>query len=58
MKVGDSVLVSPDLTNEVNWIVGQVIEVENNSFIGIVISVKTDAGDIFFGTQDLFKFVA
>lgn len=58
MKVGDNVLVSPDLTNEVNWIVGQVIEVENNSFIGIVISVKTDAGDIFFGPQELFKFVA
>lgn len=58
MKVGDNVLVSPDLTNEANWIEGQVIEVENNSFVGIVISVKTDAGDIFFGPKDFFKFVA
>lgn len=58
MKVGDNVLVSPDLTNQINWIQGQIIEVENNSFIGIVISAKTVAGDIFFGPQDLFKLVA
>ena len=58
MKVGDNVFVSPDLTNQINWIKGQVIEIENNSFIGIVISVKTEAGDIFFGPKDLFKYEA
>lgn len=55
MKVGDNVFISPDLTNKDFWVKGQVIEVENNSFIGIVISAKTESGDIFFGPKDLFK---
>ena len=55
MKIGDKVLVSPDLTHKSVWENGEVIKVENNSFVGIVISAKTDDGDIFFGYQDLFK---
>ena len=48
MKIGDKVLISPDL--------GTVIEVENNPFIGIVISAETEDKDVFFGKEDLFKF--
>ncbi len=55
MKVGDKVLISPDLTKLPNWISGIVIEVENNPFIGIVISAETEDKNIFFGRQDLFK---
>ena len=55
MKVGDKVLISPDLTKLPNWISGIVIEVENNPFIGIVISAETEDKNIFFGRQDLFN---
>lgn len=55
MKVGDSVLISPDLTHLSEWIEGKVIEVEQNQFVGVVISAETSDGNIFFGYQDLFK---
>ena len=55
MKVGDKVLISPDLTKLPNWISGTVIEVENNPFVGIVISAETEDKDVFFGQEDLFK---
>ncbi len=32
-----------------------VIEKENNPFVGTVISAKTESGEIFFGSEDLFK---
>ena len=55
MKIGDKVLVSPDLTHKAAWENGEVIKVENNSFVGVVVSAKTDDGDVFFGYQDMFK---
>lgn len=55
MKVGDKVLVSPDLTHKADWENGEVIKVENNSFVGIVVSARTDDGDVFFGYKDMFK---
>lgn len=55
MKVGDKVLISTDLTKLPNWISGTVIEVENNPFVGIVISAETEDKDVFFGQEDLFK---
>lgn len=55
MKVGDLVHISPDLTMQDNWVDGKVIDVENNSFVGIVVSAKTDNGTIFFGREELFK---
>ena len=55
MKIGDKVLVSPDLTHKSDWENGEVIKVEDNSFVGKVVSAKTDDGDIFFGYQDMFK---
>ena len=55
MKVGDSVLISPDLTMQDKWVDGKVIDVEDNSFVGIVVSAKTDNGAIFFGRKELFK---
>ena len=55
MKKGDKVLISPDLTKLPNWISGIVIEVENNPFVGIVISAETEDKNVFFGREDLFK---
>lgn len=55
MKTGDKVLISPDLTKLSNWISGTVIEVENNPFVGIVISAETEDKNVFFGHEDLFK---
>lgn len=55
MEIGDKVLVSPDLTHKSGWENGEVIKVEQNSFVGVVVSAKTDDGDIFFGYQDMFK---
>ena len=55
MKIGDNVLISPDLTHLANWENGEVIKVENNSFVGVVVSAQTDDGDVFFGCQDMFK---
>ncbi len=55
MKVGDDVLISPDLTNKQDWDSGTVIEVEDNPFLGTVISAETPDGNVFFGQEDLFK---
>ena len=55
MKVGDKVLISPDLTRLQEWVKGTVIEVESNPFVGIVISAETEDKNVFFGQKDLFK---
>lgn len=55
MKVGDMVRISPDLTLLKEWIPGRVIEVEENPFVGIVISAETKDEDIFFGRAEMFK---
>lgn len=55
MLKGDHVLISPDLTNLKSWADGEVIEVENNPYAGVVISARTKDGNVFFGYQDLFK---
>lgn len=46
--------VSPQLTNQQDWIIGEVIDVENNPFIGLVISIKDQLGRIFFGKSIYF----
>lgn len=55
IEVGDKVLISTDLTKLPNWISGTVIEVENNPFVGIVISAETEDRNVFFGYKNLFK---
>lgn len=55
MKVGDNVLISPDLTHKIDWVKGKVIDVEQNQFVGVVISAETSDGDIFFEREELFK---
>lgn len=55
MSTGSKVLISPDLTHLDDWTAGEVIEKENNPFVGTVISAKTEKGEIFFGCEDMFK---
>ena len=46
--------VSPQLTDQLDWIDGEVIDVENNPFMGLVISIKDKLGRIFFGQSRFF----
>jgi len=55
LETGDNVMISPDLTGFSNWIDGIVIEVEKNTFNGIVISAETKDRNVFFGRRDLFQ---
>ncbi|MDR2962665.1 MAG: transcriptional regulator [Bacteroidales bacterium] len=57
MSTGDRVLISPDLTGLSDWTEGRVVEIENNTFNGIVLAAETDDENIFFGKQDLFKMI-
>ena len=54
-KVGEEVLISPQVTNEKQWIKGVVTEIEDNPFVGFVISVKTKDLGMFFDKEYLFK---
>ena len=51
----DIVLISPQVTHKNDWMKGTVIDVEHNSFVGIVISAETATGEIFFDKEYLFK---
>jgi hypothetical protein len=55
MKLGDYVMISPDLTHLNDWVRGTVIEVKQNPFVGVVIVAKTDDGVIYFEREDMFK---
>ena len=55
MKVGERVKVSPDLTGLDAWYEGTIVDIENNRFNGIVISIKLDDGRIFFGQERFFQ---
>jgi hypothetical protein len=55
IQTGDNILISPDLTGKANWTEGIVIEVEKNSFNGIVIAAETKDRNVFFGQKDLFR---
>ena len=46
--------VSPQLTDQPDWIEGEVIDVEHNPFTGLVISIKDKLGRIFFGQSRFF----
>lgn len=52
---GENVLISPNLTGLANWTEGVVIEVENNTFNGIVVAAETSNRNVFFGRKELFK---
>lgn len=55
MKIGDLVHISPDLTMKDDWVNGKVIDIKDNSFVGVVVSAKTDKEVIFFGREEFFN---
>ena len=55
MALGDDILISPDLTLQKDWVKGKIIEMEDNSFVGTVISAETEDGNVFFGRANSFK---
>ena len=54
-RTGDNVLISPEVTHKSEWTPGTVIDVEQNPFVGTVISAKTADGEIYFEKANLFK---
>ncbi len=56
-EVGNRVLISPQITREKDWIEATVTEVQNNPFVGIVITAKTDNDVYFFEKPDMFKLI-
>ena len=46
-KKGDTVLISPEVTHQIDWIEGTIIEIEDNPYVGIVLFVQTKDGDVF-----------
>ena len=57
-KKGDIVLISPEVTHQIDWIEGTIIEIEDNPYVGIVLIVQTTDGDVFFERECLFKSVS
>jgi len=49
------VLISPELTMKGEWIKGTVIEVEDNPFVGTVISARVATGEIYFEKENMFR---
>ena len=56
-KKGDIVLISTEVTHQIDWIEGTIIEIEDNPYVGIVLIVQTTDGDVFFERECLFKSV-
>ena len=48
-------LISPEVTHKSDWTEGTVIDVEQNPFVGTVISAKTSDGEIYFDKAYRFK---
>ena len=56
-KIGEKVLISPEVTHQIDWIEGTIIEVEDNPYVGTVIVAQTKDGDVFFERECLFRLV-
>ena len=54
-RVGERVWVSPQLTGKPDWVEATVTQIDNNPFVGVVINVKTDIGELFFEKEAMFK---
>jgi len=53
-KIGTRMKVSPDLTGLDCWVNGDVIDVEQNPFKGLVLAIKDNMNRIFFGEAKYF----
>ncbi len=55
MSMNEWVLVSPAITDAEDWIKGKIIDIEDNPFNGVVITVQTDDGTILWEKEKYFK---
>lgn len=55
MSMNEWVLVSPAITNAEDWIKGKIIDIEDNPFNGVVITVQTADGTILWDREKYFK---
>lgn len=55
MKTGVKAIADPKLTGLETWVKGVVIETYNNPFKGVIIAIKDELGQIFFGEEKYFK---
>ena len=58
MEIGQRVNISPYLTHLSDWVTGEIIEIENNPYRGIVIAAKDAFGRIFWGEKDYFDLIS
>ena len=56
MKTRDRVLISPQVTERDGWTKATISEVENNPYVGIVITAKSDDGDFFLKKKVCLSF--
>lgn len=55
INIGEEVLVNPQVTKRKEWIKATIVEIEKNPFVGLVITVETKLGELFFEKADMFK---
>ncbi len=55
LKKGDLVKASPDLTLLKDWVIGTIINIRENPFLGTEIVIKDNLGRIFFGEAIFFQ---
>lgn len=55
MKKGDRVLIAPQVTGRADWTEATITEVEQNPYVGIVITAKAKDGEVFFEKKDMFR---
>lgn len=55
MEIGQRVNISPYLTHLSDWVMGEIVEVENNPYRGTIIAAKDSLGRIYWGEKDYFN---
>jgi hypothetical protein len=55
--IGNKIEAAPAVTGLDDWIKGIIIDIENNPFRGLVISIKDEKGGIYWGESKYFKSV-
>lgn len=58
MSMNEMVLVSPNVTRAGKWLEGKIIDIEDNPFNGIVITVELPDGNIYWDKEEYFKKIA
>ncbi len=56
--MNEMVLVSPNVTRAGKWLEGKIIDIEDNFFNGIVITVELPDGNIYWDKEEYFKKIA